>query len=68
MTAAATASSTWLLADLMMLVVRNTCQEAKRMPAIPAVRAARTKHQVRTEGRLTPARRAASGLPPMAYL
>jgi hypothetical protein len=65
MTAAATASSTWLLADLMMLVVRNTCQEAKRMPAIPAVRA---KHQVRTEGRLTPARRAASGLPPMAYL
>ena len=34
---------------------------------MPAVKAQRTKHQVRMAARLTPARRAASGLPPIAY-
>src|SRR3954447_7491705 len=37
------------------------------MPAIPAVNDARVKHMVRMNDRLTPARRADSGLPPMAY-
>jgi hypothetical protein len=51
----------------MMLVVSDTCHEANSTPAIPEITAERTKHQVRIEGRLTPARRAASALPPIAY-
>ena len=51
----------------MMLVVSDTCHEANSTPAMPEIRPARTKLQVRTAPRRMPARSAAWALPPMAY-
>src|SRR3954452_15672555 len=64
-TAAATAYSTSVPPS--MLVDTDRSREAYTSPAIPAVNDDRAKAAVRTSGRLMPARRAASGLPPMAY-
>ena len=64
MTAAATANSTsWPPSRSVEI---EPSREASMMPAIPAVSPVRTKASVLIRIRLTPARRAASALPPIA--
>src|SRR6516164_2365118 len=66
MTAAATAYRTsWPPSNA---VETERRRDAPTMPAIPAVNEASTNATVRILAKPTPARRAASALPPMAYL